>query len=69
MYNYAPVYLGDKLEEVYALNPAAMRLGFTMESRDETRQVLELFKKAAAGAAAEFTGRDFTRGHFKRGIK
>ncbi|MCB7303817.1 U32 family peptidase [Bariatricus massiliensis] len=69
MYNYAPVYLGDKLEEVYALNPAAMRLGFTVESRDETRQVLELFKKAAAGDVAEFTGRDFTRGHFKRGIK
>lgn len=69
IYNYAPVYLGDKLEEVYALQPRAVRLGFTVEERDEVRRVLEFFEKAGQGQSAEYTGGEFTRGHFKRGIK
>ena len=69
IYNYAPVYLGDKLEEIRRLGPAAIRLGFTVESREETRQVLELFGKALEGGSGKFTGGEYTRGHFNRGIK
>lgn len=69
IYNNVPLYLGDRLCEVRSLGPGAVRLSFTIENADETRQVLSLFRRAAEGKEAEFTQGEFTRGHFKRGIK
>ena len=69
IYNCAPLYLGDKLAEVKALNPCGLRLGFTTESGDETERILMLFERAIKGENPEFTLGEFTRGHLKKGIK
>ena len=64
LYNYVPLYLGDRMEEVYQIGPGRIRLMFTTERQQEVRQIL----------GAYFEGKElpegtYTRGHWKRGIK
>ena len=64
LYNYVPLYLGDRMEEVYQIGPGRIRLMFTTERQQEVRQIL----------SAYFVGKElpegtYTRGHWKRGIK
>ena len=64
MYNYAPLYLGDKMDEVRNLGKISKRFMFTFETPDEIRKILELYKEEQP-----FSDGEFTRGHWKRGIK
>ena len=64
IYNSAPLYLGDKMDEVRAVNPSDYRLMFTIEKADEVRKIMKMFKKEESIPEG-----DFTRGHWKRGIK
>ena len=64
LYNYVPLYLGDRMEEVYQIGPGRIRLMFTTERQQEVRRIL----------SAYFEGKEvpegtYTRGHWKRGIK
>jgi putative protease len=56
--------------EILELNPKAMRLHFTTENRQSMRKIMELynevFYKGKQPIEPDF---EFTRGHFKRGIK
>ena len=64
LYNYVPLYLGDRMEEVYQIGPGRIRLMFTTERQQEVRRIL----------SAYFEGKELpegthTRGQWKRGIK
>jgi putative protease len=70
IYNTSPLVLTDQKTEIYKLSPKALRLHFTIENKEDTKRVLDLYKdvfvKNVGEQEPEF---DFTRGHFKRGIK
>ena len=70
IYNTAPVVLIDQKKEIEALAPAALRMAFTLEDEKQTRQILKLYQDVfIKGREAEKLSFEFTRGHFKRGIK
>ena len=70
IYNTAPVVLTDQKMEIIELNPKAMRLHFTTESREMMKRILDLYDEVfyRDGQPIE-PNFEFTRGHFKRGIK
>lgn len=64
LYNYVPLYLGDRMEEVYQIGPGRIRLMFTTERQQEVRQILRAYFEGK-----ELPEGTYTRGHWKRGIK
>ena len=64
LYNYVPLYLGDRTEEVYQIGPGRIRLMFTTERQQEVRQILSAYFEGK-----ELPEGTYTRGHWKRGIK
>ena len=70
IYNTAPVVLLDQKTEIQDLNPKALRLHFTIENSTEVRTILNMNEKVfLQGDSCLEPGIEFTRGHFKRGIK
>jgi putative protease len=70
IYNTAPVVLTDQKMEIIELNPKAIRLHFTTESRQEMKKVMDLYENVFyEGKEPMEPNFEFTRGHFKRGIK
>lgn len=70
IYNVAPLMLVDQIKEIETLNPYKMRLQFSSEDSKLTDEILNLYgtvfleKKDMAIPDIEYT-----RGHFKRGVK
>ena len=64
LYNYVPLYLGDRMEEVYQIGPGRIRLMFTTERQQEVRQILSAYFEGK-----ELPEGTYTRGHWKSGIK
>lgn len=64
LYNYVPLYLGDRMEEVYQIGPGRIRLMFTTERQQKVRQILSAYFEGK-----ELPEGTYTRGHWKRGIK
>lgn len=64
IYNNVPLYLGDKMQEVWDTDPGSIRLMFTIEEPEKVRQILRLYEEKEV-----FPGGEFTRGHWKNGIK
>ena len=64
LYNYVPLYLGDRMEEVYQIGPGRIRLMFTTERQQDVRQILSAYFEGK-----ELPEGTYTRGHWKRGIK
>ena len=70
MYNSAPLFLADKAEEVHVLAPAELRLDFTTESSGQVKEICHAYTLAfEKGCKTEPPMQDYTRGHFKRGVK
>lgn len=70
IFNTAPVVLVDQREEIEDLSPKAIRLHFTIEQKEKVSQILELYKKVFLDKElVDEPDMEFTRGHFKRGIK
>ncbi len=70
IYNSAPLFLADQAEEIRRLAPGEIRLDFTVETGEEVRGVAKLYADAfirrKAPAPPE---KEYTRGHFRRGVK
>lgn len=64
LYNYVPLYLGDRMEEVYQIGPGRIRLMFTTERQQEVRRILSAYFEGK-----ELPEGTYTREHWKRGIK
>lgn len=70
MYNSAPLFLADKAAEVKKLNPAEVRMDFTIEKKEQVKEICNIYKTAFEERThIEPPELDYTRGHFKRGVK
>lgn len=70
IYNTAPVMLADQINEINTLRAGKLRLQFTLENKEQTQQMLEVFGKTfVSQEEVEIPEMEFTRGHFKRGVK
>lgn len=69
IYNSKCLSLLDEAEEIKNLHPRNIRLDFSNESAEEASMVLQSFVRAFKhGENAELTKREYTKGHFRRGI-
>ncbi|MEF9917058.1 MAG: DUF3656 domain-containing protein [Lachnospiraceae bacterium] len=70
IYNSAPLLLLDQKQEIEQLHTRSIRLQFTLEDKQQTLQVLKAFNDTfKKGIPPDDLHMEFTRGHFKRGIK
>ena len=70
IYNISPLALFHQLEKIRTLHPAGFRLSFTVENRQETAKIFEYYRQALVGKIPqEAYLKDFTNGHFKRGVE
>ena len=70
IYNTAPLVLTDQKSEIESLNPKSLRLHFTIEDRKTMKDILRLYEDVfVKGGHSKEPDIEFTRGHFKRGIK
>lgn len=70
IYNSAPLVLVNNKEEVLNLRPYSLRLDFTLEDEDVTAQILKMYLNAFLyNKETDISGMDYTKGHFKRGVK
>ena len=68
IYNCVPL----SLHKIFAhdhLKPVNYRLDFTTENQDETKKIIEYFRKIAGGLYNDPFYKDFTTGHYKRGVE
>ena len=70
IYNGLPTMLMDKKRELQNLHPASFRIHFTMENEGQISALLKSFQEIfREGAAEKNILKDFTRGHFARGLE
>lgn len=70
MYNCIPLVLFDLTDEIRRLDFSRIRLDFTIEKADQVYTVIHLCKKAFGGEKeGQLLNSEYTRGHFKRGVK
>lgn len=70
IYNSVPLMLGGCRKELETLMPSVVRLSFTVESGEETAQVLSQYKRLLFDEdSREDVDLGGTRGHFKRGVE
>ncbi len=70
IYNSVPLQLGGYRKEIEELSVAFVRLSFTIESADETKQILKQYHRLLFSdnvICDDMPGG--TRGHFKRGVE
>ncbi len=70
VYNSAPLYLLDLREEWQKEGLAGIRLQFTIENEREMRRILDsCLEDLLRGLPAANPLKEFTRGHFRRGVE
>ncbi len=70
MYNTSPLMLADQQIKIMRINPHALRLSFTMESGENMKKILHMFRSIyIENTECPVPKMDYTRGHFKRGVK
>ena len=69
VYNFAPLWLCDKMDELEQISIKAMRLQFVHENKKEMQEVLNAYIEAYATGRKIACSKAFTRGHFERGIR
>lgn len=69
LYNTVPVSLHGQLEGILKKDFRTLRLDFTLESREQTKNIIEYYVKKSEGVPVDFEWKDFTNGHYKRGVE
>ena len=70
IYNSAPLFLADKADEIRRLAPGELRLDFTTETGEEVKHAADLYRDAfILGRDVTAPAAEYTRGHFKRGVR
>ncbi len=68
--NSKPIFMADKPKDLEKLKADAWRLIFTVENPEECTKIVNMYKSALSGKAAETPAENtFTRGHFYRGVE
>lgn len=70
IYNSEPLSLLGQEEQIGKLSPSSLRLQFTTEDGRETMEIIKWFGQAFLGGKKQsLPFKEFTRGHFKRGVE
>lgn len=72
IYNSKILNLISDIDEVKKMNFAGVRIDFTIEDKDQVKDVLQevySFCKTGNGREGVLTGNDYTKGHWKRGVE
>ncbi len=69
IYNTLPLGLLKEAEAVKKLAPGSVRLSFSVENAAETEQITEQFLQAYLHDNVQETGRNYTKGHFRRKVE
>ena len=70
IYNPIPLMLLHQAEEIRRLCPAEIRLDFVTESAKEMKKIADLYAQIFLdGKQVEIPAIEYTKGHFKRGVK
>lgn len=70
IYNTAPTVLASQKKEILDLQPRALRMHFTIEDKETTKNMIRFYEEVFChGTDRCEPDMEFTRGHFKRGIK
>lgn len=70
LYNTVPLSLHGHLEAILKKGCySRLRLDFSIENAAQTRAVIEYYLNLMAGTAGTFPYREFTNGHYKRGVE
>ena len=70
MYNCMPLMLFDMRDEIEKLSPSGIRLDFTTESSLKVREIMDLYQSLFLKQEEQnMLKMEYTRGHFKRGVK
>lgn len=72
IYNTSPLVLLHHIEELEKIAPKAVRLSFTVESDEQMEEVFSLYRKTfkeGKKISIEEYFKDYTNGHFKRGVE
>ncbi len=69
LYNTVPLSLHGQLENIQKTGFGVLRLAFTLEDGRQTKEVLTFYDKKLQGTAVDFNWKDFTNGHYKRGVE
>ena len=68
IYNSLPLVIFDKKDVINKINPARIRLDFTIESQKEEKQILNLFEDVFVNDVTKEIEFSHTKGHLKRGV-
>lgn len=69
LYNTRPLYLGMHKEEIKNLSPDMLRLQFSFETEEITRQILTQMEEVFCGESGQTDVKfEYTQGHFIRGV-
>lgn len=69
IYNSTPLFLLDKKEEIDAIQSRCLRLQFSIETGQETMEILEMYRKVfLEQKELSSIPEKITRGHFNRGV-
>lgn len=70
IYNCHPLMLLAQSEEVKILSPSELRMDLTLESGEETERMILLYWKCfKENCPVKLPDMDYTKGHFRRGVK
>lgn len=70
IYNSTPLELLQNSSEILAMEPGSIRLQFTMEKKAEVREILDAYTETFLHRNHIVRNpKEFTRGHFKRGVE
>lgn len=70
IYNISPLALFHQFQEIKMLKPGSVRLSFTVEDGREVEEVFRYYRQGLAGDLDKDNYlKDFTNGHFKRGVE
>ena len=65
--NSKVIYMADKLDDIKKSGADAIELWFYRESPEEVKRIIDVYKKGINGEGTPCV-KDFTRGHFYRGM-
>ena len=68
LYNTVPISLHGQLEGILKKNYNQLRLDFSIEDEAQTNTVIEYYISRMTGNK-EFPSKEFTNGHYKRGVE
>lgn len=67
--NSKPLYMADKLPDLMKTGAERIKLVFTLETPQQCRKIVKIYKEALNGSVSKMRENTFTRGHYYRGVE